>query len=74
MIGVGDSTVEITKLIEGHLLEIGLMEIVGQSLLIVNRQPLVEEIKEGVDKRGWDCDQAKIKDSLNEYCFVSFDD
>ena len=50
------------------------MEIIGQSLFIVDRKPLVKEIKEGVDKGGWDCDQTKVKDSLNEYCFVSFDD
>lgn len=50
------------------------MEIIGQSLLIVDRKSLVEEIKEGVDKRGWDGDEAKVKDSLNEDCFIPFDD
>lgn len=50
------------------------MEIIGQSLLIVDRESLVEEIKEGVDKGGWNGDQAQVEDSLNEHCFVSFDD
>ena len=50
------------------------MEVICQSLLVVDCESLVEEIKEGVDKGGWNGDQTQVKDSLNEHCFVPFDD
>ena len=50
------------------------MEIVGQSLFEVDSQTLVEEIEEGVHERGWNGNQPKIENSLDEDRFVLLDD
>lgn len=66
MIRVTDATVKVAQLVESHLLEIGFMEIVGQSLFEVDSETLVEEIEEGVHERGGDSDQSEIEHSLDE--------
>jgi hypothetical protein len=50
------------------------MEVVGKSLFEANSKSFVQEIKERVDKRGWNSYKPKIKDPLDENRFVFLND
>ena len=74
MIWVADPTIKVAKLIPDHVFHVGLVEVVGESFLEVNGQSLVQKVEEGVDKRGWDRNEPKVENSLNEDGFVLLND
>lgn len=61
-------------MVEGHILEIRFVEVVGESLFEVDCKATVEEVEEGVDEGGWHRNETKVEYSLYEDGFVLFND
>jgi hypothetical protein len=74
LIGIGDPAVQVAELVEGHLLEVGLVEVLGESAFEVDGEAFVEEVEEGVDEGGGDGDEAEVEDPLDEDCLVALYD
>jgi hypothetical protein len=49
------------------------MEIVGESLFEVDCKSFVQEVEEGVNKRGRDGDKTEVEDSLDKDSLALFD-
>lgn len=71
MIGIADSAVEVAELVENHVFEIGLMEVLGEAFFEVDGKTFVEEFQEGIDEGGREGDQTEVKDLYDDRNYTS---
>jgi hypothetical protein len=74
LVWVGDSGVDVGKLVEDHVFDVFVVEIGGEALSEVDCESLVEEIEVAVDEGGGDGAEGEAENLLDELVVVKCDD